>query len=123
MAGGNPSSLALLLTAAPYRSREPRAELDVALAGLALDRRIEVYFLDEAVLQLALNREAGDALLPPGYAAWPALPELGEARIFADTEWMKRCADDGVELSEVAEPLSTEDMRRRWRRCDRVMVL
>ena len=71
MAGTLPPGLALLVTAPPFQGREPRAELDIALAGLALDHRVEVYFLGEAVLQLALTREAGDALLPPGCRGIP----------------------------------------------------
>ena len=123
MAGETLPSMALLVTVAPFQGREPRAELDIALAGLVLDRYVEIYFLGESVLQLALDREADDALLPPGYGAWPALPELGEARLFAETGWLERCIDAGIELSEVAESIAPEDMRQRWRRCDRVIVL
>mgnify|MGYP001818070365 CR=1 FL=1 len=114
-AAGKRADLALLVTAAPYSSRDPRAELDIALAALALDQALEVYFIGPAVLQLLKERNPEPALLPPGYAAWPALFEMGEARLFAERVWLDRCERLGLHLDDSIEGLDGEAMRSRWR--------
>ena len=120
---GNPCRLALLVNAAPYGSREPRAELDAALAALSLDFRLEVFFQGAAVFQLARGMEPVAALLPKGYLGWAALGELGEVRLFAEDSWIQRCAAERVELIGPPSPLPGDEMARRWRRCDKVWSL
>jgi len=107
----------------PGRSREARAEVDFALAALALDFEVEVYFTSDAVLQLAEDKDAAKALLPAGFKAWAALPELGEARLFAESAWLKRCEKLGIGLSLPVEGLGYGRMKRQWRDCDQVVVL
>ena len=122
-AAGKRADLALLVTAAPFAGREPRAELDIALAALALDRVVEVYFVGPAVLQLLTARNPDAALLPPGYGAWPALFELGEARLFAEQAWLDRCERLGLDLDDSIEGLEGEAMRSRWRAGRQVLAL
>jgi sulfur relay (sulfurtransferase) DsrF/TusC family protein len=123
MAGDCRRSLALLVRTPPYRSREPRAELDVALAALTLDFELEVYFLGDALLQLAANKDGGDAGLPAGYKAWAALSELGTVRLFGESGWLRRCERLGTDLLLQVDGLGAARMKTRWRACDRVIVL
>jgi len=122
-AAGKRADLALLVTAAPYSGRDPRAELDIALAALALDQALEVYFIGPAVLQLLKERNPKPALLPLGYAAWPALFEMGEARLFAERAWLDRCERLGLVLDDSIQGLDGEAMRSRWRAGRRVLCV
>jgi sulfur relay (sulfurtransferase) DsrF/TusC family protein len=123
MAGDTRPGLALLVRTPPYRNREPRAELDLALAALSLDFELEVYFLGDALLQLAGNKDAADAGLPPGYKAWAALSELGTVRLFGESDWLDRCERLGAVWLAPVEGLGAASMKTRWRACDRVVVL
>jgi sulfur relay (sulfurtransferase) DsrF/TusC family protein len=114
--------LSLLVRNHAYRRRAARADLDTALAAAALDLDVEVYFLGRSVLQLAVDRDPAPALLPVGYRGWTALPEMADARIFADREWLQRCARDGIELALPVEALGAAEMARRWRDSDRVLL-
>ena len=116
-------SVALLVHTPPYRTREPRAELDLALAALSLDFELEVYFLGGALLQLAADKDGADAGLPPGYKAWAALFELGTVRLFGESRWLRRCERLGVDWLAPVEGLGPACMKTRWRACDRVIVL
>lgn len=117
------ATLALLLTAPPYAGREARAELDMALAAAAMDRSLEVYWLDNALLQLAANRQVEQALLPPGLKGWAALPEMGETRQFVEAAAWSRCEALGIRVLLPVEPLDENEFRRRWRACEQVLVL
>lgn len=117
------SRFALLVNAAPHGTRESRAELDVALAALSLDFAVDVYFNGAAVLQLARSMEAAEVLLPPGYRGWAALGDLGEARLFAETEWVHRCREQGIELIGPPRGLTVGEMACHWRACDTVWSL
>lgn len=119
----NASSLCLLVTSAPYAGRESRAELDIAMAAAAMDFRLEVYFLDDALLQLANSAQGVAALLPPGLKGWSALPELGEVRLFAEESHLARLQDLGITPMEPVEALDESDMRIRWRSAEKVMVI
>ncbi len=123
MAAGAPVRIALLVQTGPGRSRESRAEVDLALAALALDAELEVYFLGDAVLQLADALDVTAAELPAGYKAWSALSELGEVRVFAESGWLARCERRGIELGMAVEGLGPARMKRGWRACDQVLVL
>ena len=123
MAGKQTRRLALIIRSWPGRSREARAEVDLALAALALDFELDVYFTGDAILQLAEDRNAVEALLPGGYRAWAALPDLGEARLFAESSWLKRCEKNGIGLTLPVEGLGFGRMKRQWRECDQVVVL
>lgn len=123
MTAAEPLRLALLVRGAPHRHRETRAEPDLALASAALEYQLEIYFLGKAVMQLAAGKRCADALLPAGYRAWAAVPELSAARFFAETGWLDPLEEQGVELEFPVERLDAESMRLRWRGCDHVMVL
>jgi sulfur relay (sulfurtransferase) DsrF/TusC family protein len=116
-------AFALLVRSHPYQRRSARAELDVALAALVMDFRIEVYFIGSAVLQLLADRDSGPALLPAAYRAWATLPDLGEFALYAERFWLDRLAVTDVPLLMPVEALDTAQMRQRWRLCDYSMVL
>ena len=90
--------IGLLVRSAPGASRESRADLDVALAALSLDRQIDVYFIGAAVLQLARSIDSTAAQLPSGHKAWAALHDLGDVRLFAETSWLARCSAEANDL-------------------------
>lgn len=123
MPAGHSASLALIVQSAPYKDRVARTDLDIALAAAALDFTISVYFQGHSVLQLAAQRNASDALLPAGYRAWAALPDLADARIFAEQNWLDLCRVAELELLLPVEALGEAAMRRSWRNCDHVLVL
>lgn len=115
--------LALIVRTRPHRHRETRAELDFALAAAAMDCTVEVYFMGGALLQLASVTDSEKALLPAGYPAWAAVPDLAETRFYADESSLQRFRDDGLHWIHPVEALDADTMRRRWRRCDRVVVI
>ena len=116
-------SISLVVTSAPFAGRESRAELDVAMAAAAMDYRLEVFFLDDALLQLADGIDGAEALLPPGLKGWSALPELGEAKLFASQAQLEHLQDLGITLAADIRSLDESDMRSRWRRAGKVMVV
>lgn len=116
-------SLALIVRNPPYSQRAARADLDLALAAAAMDCRLEVYFLGSAVLQLSARRDSSAALLPPGYKAWAALPDLADFSIFGEQQWLDRCALASIELILPVSGLQAEQMSASWRLCHHVLVL
>ncbi len=123
MAAGTGYSLALLVQGRPYRNRASRADVDLALAAAAMDFELCVYFSGAAILQLAARRDCGTALLPPGYRAWAALPELAETVIFGEKAWVDYCRQMNIELVLPARALSPPEFRVRWRRHDQALVV
>jgi sulfur relay (sulfurtransferase) DsrF/TusC family protein len=123
MAPGDRIQFGLVVRGHPYRQRSARSELDVALAAAALDWTLAVYFLGPSVLQLAAGHDAEPAMLPPGYRAWAALPELADVGFYAEPGWLGRCRDRGIELILPVEPLDRREMRAGWRAVDRLLVL
>jgi sulfur relay (sulfurtransferase) DsrF/TusC family protein len=115
--------IGLLVRSAPGASRESRADLDVALAALSLDRQIDVYFIGAAVLQLARNLDSAAAQLPPGYKAWAALHELGDVRLFAESSWLARCSAGANDLIGPPAGLDSAQMALHWRSCNAVWSL
>lgn len=115
--------LALLVGMRPHQHRETRAELDMALAAAAMDWTIEVHFLGSAVMQLAAARDSINAMLPPGYRGWAAVPDLSDAEFFAETDWLERCTARGIELAVPVAGLASFQMQQRWRQCDRVLAI
>lgn len=122
MIAGVDNSLAILVASPPYRTRSARQELDVALAAAALDFRLEVYFLGSALLQL-ITVSAPDALLPPGYRGWGALPDLGDTRCYAEQAWLERIRQGGADVVLPVEGLDPTAMKQRWRGCRHSLVL
>jgi sulfur relay (sulfurtransferase) DsrF/TusC family protein len=114
--------LALIVRGRPYARRAPRADLDLALAAAALDFRLEIYFLGDALLQLAAERDGAAAGLSPGYRAWAALPDLTDVRVFGEREWLERCTRNGIDLLLPVEGLDSGQMRAGWRQCRHALV-
>jgi sulfur relay (sulfurtransferase) DsrF/TusC family protein len=117
------SSIALIVRGRPYDHRAARADLDLALAAMALDFELEVYFQGGSIMQLASERNPAAAGLPGGYRAWSALEDLGDVRIYAEQAWLDRCEGSGIHLVTQVAALSAADMRQSWRRCKHVMVV
>jgi len=123
MSGQRGSSLALFVTGRPYHNRVARADIDIALAAAALDFNLQIYFSGAAIMQLAAERNSADAQLPGGYRAWAALPDLAEAAIYVEQEWLEFCSARGIELVLPVGALSPAAMQRAWRGCDHALVL
>ena len=123
MTGAARNRLALLVRGRPYRQRAARADLDLALAAAALDFDLDLYFLGAGLLQLAARRDGAAALLPSGYRAWAALPDLTGLRAYAEREWLERCARDSIELLLPVHALDAAEMADRWRWCRHALLL
>jgi sulfur relay (sulfurtransferase) DsrF/TusC family protein len=117
------NSLALLVQSRPYEHRASRANLDLALAAAAMDFELYIYFAGSAVLQLATRRNCDAALLPPGYRAWAALPELAETVVFCEKAWLDYCRLMKTELVLPTKALTPTEMVTSWRRHDHAMVI
>lgn len=115
--------LALIVRGHPWSQRAARADLDLALAAAAMNYTLEVYFLGSALMQLAETRDGKPAMLPAGYRAWAALPDLAEVAVFADPEWLRQCDRAAIQLILPVQPLSAEAMQSGWRRCDHILVI
>jgi sulfur relay (sulfurtransferase) DsrF/TusC family protein len=118
-----PGSLALIVRGRPYRHRAARADLDMVLAAAAMDFRIEVYFLGGSVMQLVAHRDSSPALLPSGYRAWAALPDLAEVGVYAEREWLKRCEWGALPLLLPVQARSAAEMQASWRRCRHILMV
>lgn len=122
-ASASHSSLALLVHSSPFENRVARADLDLALAAAALDFEIQVYFFGDSILQLATERNSTDALLPAGYRAWSALPDLAETMVYAEKEWLDSCTARGIKLVMDVKGLDPCGMAGNWRQARHVLVL
>ena len=117
------SRLALIIRGHAYRRRAPRADLDFALAAAAMDFDLELYFLGNSLLQLAAERDGRAALLPGGYRAWAALPEMAAAEWYAEQQWLDRCEQSGIQLILPVRGRTAAEMRAGWQRCRHVLLL
>ena len=115
--------LALIARNPPWACRAARSDVDVALAAAAMDFTLEIYFLGAALMQLAAERDTTEAMLPAGFRAWSALPELSEVTFFGEREWLKRCDRAAIRLLLPVQSLSAEAMQSRWLGCQHVWVL
>lgn len=123
MAGQAVPSLALLVQSRPYENRAARANIDLALAAAAMDFRLHVYFMGAAILQLASDRDCESAMLPPGYRAWAAVPEMAETVVYGEQAWLDYCRQMKTALVLPATGLCGREMKNDWRRHDRAMVI
>jgi sulfur relay (sulfurtransferase) DsrF/TusC family protein len=114
---------ALIVRGHPWSQRAARADLDLALAAAAMNYSLEVYFLGTALMQLADVRDSKPAMLPAGYRAWAALPDLAEVAVFAEPEWLRCCDRAAIRLILPVQPLSAEAMQSGWRRCNHILVI
>jgi len=115
--------LGLLVYHHPYQNRVARSDVDIALAAAALDLEVHIYFSGRSILQLAEQKNISEALLPGGYRAWAALPDFGEAKLFAERQWMDYCDSKQIRLLMDVEVIAGAGMKLAWRRSDHVMVL
>lgn len=123
MPASHSTSLALIVQGSPYRDRVARVDVDMAIAAATLDFNVRIYFQGLSVMQLIAQRNPSEALLPKGYRAWAALPDLGSVRFFAERQWLDHCLAGELTLVLAVEALSDSEMRRSWRSCDHVLVL
>ena len=117
------ADLALLVATPPYAGRDARSELDVALAALAMEQRLELYFTGAGLLQLVREREPRPARLPAGYRGWAALPDLGDVGVFGEADGLRRLARLGLETELPVTPLAATELAQRWRAAARAMAL
>jgi sulfur relay (sulfurtransferase) DsrF/TusC family protein len=123
MASRLAARLGLVVRGHSWHLRAARADLDFALAAAAMDFSLEVYFLGPALLQLAADRDSKGAMLPAGYRAWAALPELADAVVFAEREWLEYCDRSAIRLLLPVQGLDAEALRTGWRQCRHVLVV
>lgn len=108
---------------APYAQREPRAQLDVALAAAALEVPLEVHFIGNGVWQLARQHQPAAADLSRGLKGWAAVAEMTEARFFVETDALELVTELGVDTVVEVEALGRAAMSRRWRGVTKVLML
>jgi sulfur relay (sulfurtransferase) DsrF/TusC family protein len=117
------TKIGLIVRGEPYGRRSARADLDLALAAVAMDFQLELFLVGSAVMQLAARRDTGRALLPAGYRAWASLVEYPGVRAHAENRWLDFCAEQNVDLVLPVAPLTRSAMSEAWRLCDRVLVV
>jgi sulfur relay (sulfurtransferase) DsrF/TusC family protein len=117
------TTLALLVQSKPYENRASRANIDLALAAAAMDFSLHIYFSGPAILQLSAQYNCEAAMLPPGYRAWAALPELTKTAIYGEKSWLEYCQLMNTKLILPATALSASDMRNNWRLHDHVLAI
>jgi sulfur relay (sulfurtransferase) DsrF/TusC family protein len=115
--------LGLVVRSHCWHLRAARTDLDLALAAAAMDFSLEVYFLGPALLQLAADRDSERAMLPAGYRAWAALPELAEVVVYAERDWLEFCRRSAIRLLLPVQGLDAEALRAGWRQCRHVLVV
>jgi len=75
------------------------------------------------MFQLVTGRDTVAAGLPAGYRAWAALPDMGNAQVFVEDEWLGYCRKAGLVLVMPVQSLPGAAMKQAWRRCAHVVVL
>jgi sulfur relay (sulfurtransferase) DsrF/TusC family protein len=121
-----PFHIGLLIRSPAYQHRSARSQLDVAMLTATLDFDLSLYFLGEAVLQLAARDNTRPAMLPAGYRAWASLPELveqGELKVFAEPAWLAKMQQNHMQACLDIQPANSAQMREDWAKCDRVLLL
>lgn len=121
MSANHSQPIGLIVRQAPYAQRDPRSQLDVALAAAAIELPLEIFLLGDGIWQLAANRDAGPAQLPSGLKGWAAIGEMTAIRFFAEPEHCDRLQALGTVVP--LEALDLPGMSRRWQDCLRVMAL
>jgi hypothetical protein len=113
----------LLVRSGPYRQRSARSQLDVALVAAALDVPLRLYFLADAALQLADERDTRSAGLPVGYRGWASLASVTSVTVFAEQSWLEHMAELGIEPLLKVQASTRAQMRADWEKCARLLVL
>jgi sulfur relay (sulfurtransferase) DsrF/TusC family protein len=115
--------LGLLVRSEPWHSRSGREALDLALAVVSLDLRLELVFMGGGAEQLVAGGKPAVAALAPGLKAWASVPELGPTRCWIQRQAWERLQRRGVDWILKPEPLDAAGLGRRLRRCDRLLVV
>jgi hypothetical protein len=123
MSHGAMPVIGLVVRSAPYLQRSARSQLDVALVAAALEAPLRLYFLADAALQLAGERDARNAGLPAGYRGWASLTEMTRVSAFIEPGWLERMAELGITLLLPVKIRSKDQMRADWHKCARILVL
>jgi hypothetical protein len=113
----------LVLRSGPYRQRSARSQLDVALVAAALDVPLRLYFLADAALQLADERDTRPAGLPVGYRGWASIASMAQVAAFAEPGWLERMAQLGIEPLLKVQARTRAQMRADWEKCAKLLVL
>lgn len=126
MAALTPFRFGLIIRSLAYEHRSARSQLDVAMLAASLDFELRLYFMGEAVMQLAPRDDYHSAMLPAGYRAWASLPELIEQaglHAFAEPGWLAKMQKNKIKPCLDLLPADAVQMRKDWARCDRVLML
>ncbi|MDH3788890.1 MAG: DsrE family protein [Xanthomonadales bacterium] len=116
-------SLAMIVQSRPYQNRVARANIDLAMAAAAMEFELYLYFVGPAILQLAADQNSIAALLPPGYRAWSALPELAKTTVYAEQAWLDYCRQKAITLVMPADALDSDAIRIAWRAQQHAVVV
>lgn len=116
-------SLGLLVRSEPWRSRSGREALDLALAAVTLDLRLELFFIGAGAEQLIGGADGTRAGLPPGMKAWASVPSLGDVRCWIQRDAWERLQRAGVDWILPVEPRDAAGLEQRLRSCDRLIVV
>jgi hypothetical protein len=123
MKRGSTPVFGLVLRSAAYQQRSARSQLDVALVAAAMDAPLRLYFIGEAALQLAADRDTRPAGLPVGYRGWASLTDLTRVSSYVEPAWLNRLSELGIKPLLPVKAKSKADMRADWRKCARILVL
>ena len=115
--------IGLVLRSAAYQQRSARSQLDVALVAAAVDAPLRLYFMGEAALQLAGDRDTRAAGLPVGYRGWASLTGLTRVSAFIEPAWLERFSELGINPLLPVKAKSKAQMRADWQKCARLLVL
>lgn len=113
----------MVVRQAPYSQRSARTQLDVALAAATLELPLELYFLGDAVWQLASARNNRDAGLPGGLKGWGALAQMTEVKFFGEADEVRLLESAGADTTVSLVSMDLAEMASRWRHCKRVMAI
>jgi len=123
MRHGSMPVIGLVVRSAPYQQRSARSQLDVALIAAALEAPLRLYFLADAALQLAGERDARSAGLPAGYRGWASLTGMTRVSAFIEPDWLERMSELGITPLLPVKTRSKDQMRADWHKCARLLVL
>ena len=111
------------MRSAPGEGRSGRDQLDLALAAVADERELALFFLGDGVLHLVRERDPRAADWPAGHRGWESLSELGPVLCYAEAGRVAELAGAGIELMLEPELLGHEDLAAAWRDCRWVVTL
>ena len=84
-------NLTFISRRSPYGSGYAKACLDMVLSAAVFDQHVTLVFMDDGVLQLQPNQQAGDIHAKDLSAALAALPLYDVDNVYADRDSLTRC--------------------------------